>query len=281
MKSSYRAASHSTSSEGWCPTPIRVFVTWAPETMRWSDEPSVWSKAQGGAFALPDVVVAGHLCVDLIPCFSAEPVSVPGELREVGPLRVQPGGCVAIVGLALAQLGSEVALVADARADHLGRLLVSLPAAERADASRVLLASDATTSYSVVMQGPASDRAFWHHSGANARFDGSRIDAGGARALRLGYPALLPSLCGAVGDRRAGPVPQGAPACGHHVPRPLHRRSQHRRRISDWLAWFGHVLPKTDLFRRSLDDLSSALGTPHATLRRSRWKGWPRSGLIS
>src|SRR5947208_3444914 len=58
-------------------------------------------------------VVAGHLCVDLVPELLALPSTGPGDLAEVGALHLSPGGCVANTGGDLAALGATVAAVGD------------------------------------------------------------------------------------------------------------------------------------------------------------------------
>src|SRR3954470_13274257 len=63
---------------------------------------------------MPHVMVAGHVCVDLIPELEALPDVGPGELAEVGPLVAAPGGAVANTGSVLAGLGADVAVAGDA-----------------------------------------------------------------------------------------------------------------------------------------------------------------------
>jgi hypothetical protein len=52
-----------------------------------------------------EAIVAGHLCVDLIPTFPQDlrvPLSdmvQPGKLNHVGPLQISTGGAVANTGL--------------------------------------------------------------------------------------------------------------------------------------------------------------------------------------
>jgi hypothetical protein len=40
------------------------------------------------------VIVAGHLCLDLIPMLPGEVRYTPGTLASVGPVTVSTGGCV-------------------------------------------------------------------------------------------------------------------------------------------------------------------------------------------
>src|SRR5919199_1198759 len=139
-------------------------------------------------------VVAGHVCVDLIPELPVVPPNVPGELVEVGPLGLSAGGCVANTAAGLAALGAEVEAVGDAGDDELGATLVRMLAARGTRSDQIRLLEGRSTSYSVVVQPPGRDRSFWHHVGANAEFDGSAVRLDGADLLHVGYPSLLPRL---------------------------------------------------------------------------------------
>ena len=71
------------------------------------------------------IVIAGHLCLDLIPEIPAGisdlgAVLVPGTLTEVGRSVVATGGTVSNTGQALHRLGEEVALVAKVGNDEFG-----------------------------------------------------------------------------------------------------------------------------------------------------------------
>src|SRR3954468_11891288 len=124
---------------------------------------------------MPSVVVAGHVCVDLIPELAAVPDVGPGELAEVGPLVAAPGGAVANTGSVLAGLGARVAVAGDAGDDELGALLETMLAARGLDTTNLARRAGETTSYSLVLQAPGRDRSFWHHIGANAGFDGAEL----------------------------------------------------------------------------------------------------------
>jgi sugar/nucleoside kinase (ribokinase family) len=62
-----------------------------------------------------DIVVGGHLCLDLIPRMEGVPLEKrlsPGQLFLVGALDISTGGAVSNTGLALHRLGAEVRLMA-------------------------------------------------------------------------------------------------------------------------------------------------------------------------
>lgn len=79
----------------------------------------------------PQVVVAGHICLDVIPALSDVLDVRPGGLVEIGPPAVSTGGPVGNVGLALYRLGVPVRLMGKIGDDMFGRALLDV-LAERA-----------------------------------------------------------------------------------------------------------------------------------------------------
>jgi sugar/nucleoside kinase (ribokinase family) len=196
-------------------------------------------------------VVAGHICVDLRPRLHGQAPIAPGLLSEVGPLAVAPGGCVGNTGLALAALGVPTRLVADVGDDELGRVLAELLAARGACADLAVVPG-AATSYSVVIEPPGVDRSFWHHAGANAGFDGARVEVGGAAVVHIGYPTLLPGLA------RHGGAPlvellRRFRAAGATVSIDLSTVADGH----DWADVVSAALPHADVVTPSIDDLVS------------------------
>ncbi|MEW9264447.1 PfkB family carbohydrate kinase [Kineococcus endophyticus] len=206
------------------------------------------------------IALAGHLCVDLTPDLPGTPRLVPGELVEVGPLGVALGGCTANTARALAALGHPVSVHAAVGDDELGRVArdgltdpLVRPALEvRAGA----------TSYSVVVQPPGADRVFWHHTGANATFDGAGLDVTGLDLLHLGYPALLPALLADDG-RPLAALRGRARAAGAttSVDLGVVDRQTDVGRL-DWRSLLERACAQTDVLSPSLDDLTSTLGLP-------------------
>ena len=211
-----------------------------------------------------DIVVAGHICVDLTPTLGTNARIDPGTLIGVGPVNISLGGCVANTGIALAELGATVRLHATVGNDELGRI------AERTIAEHSNLSADLSvsatlaTSYSLVIEPPDTDRTFWHHTGANAEFTGAQLQLDSADLLHVGYPPLLPGLLTDGGlplvtlftrAHRNGTttsldlaVVDTASDAGSY----------------DWELILGSVLPLTDIISPSVDDLTSALGAVHS-----------------
>ncbi|MCB9770634.1 MAG: carbohydrate kinase family protein [Candidatus Omnitrophica bacterium] len=83
-----------------------------------------------------DVMVAGHLCLDVIPRFfdtgarRIDEIIRPGKLVNVGPATISTGGPVSNTGINLKNLGNRVCFCARLGNDEFGRL-----AQERLDQS--------------------------------------------------------------------------------------------------------------------------------------------------
>lgn len=207
-------------------------------------------------------VVAGHVCLDLDPQLTNPVHLSPGTLTEIGSLAIHPGGCVGNTGTDLADLGAPVRLVADVGDDELGATLLQLLAQSGSNTSGVTRLAGATTSYSIVIEQPTYDRAFWHHVGANAHFDGSRVNLSSADLLHVGYPPILPALLPDNATRlrallsraRAEGVTTSVDLA---VVDPASPTGQY-----DWPAILRGVLPLIDVLTPSVDDLASMLGSP-------------------
>ena len=214
--------------------------------------------------AAPQVIVAGHLCLDLIPTFAARSGSLrdllaPGKLVEVGPVLLAPGGAVANTGLALPQLGVATALVGKIGADALGRNLAAI-FQERAPAlaGSLIVAEGVPTSYSLVISPPGMDRLFLHCPGANDSYSADEItDAqlAGARLLHFGYPPLMRQVYADEGRALARLFARAhalglVTALDMAQPDP----TQPAGRV-DWRAFLARVLPEVDLFLPSLDEI--------------------------
>ena len=77
------------------------------------------------------VVVAGHICIDIIPTIENRPSSTgaflqPGQLVNVGPAVMATGGAVSNTGLALHRLGVPTSLVGKIGDDLFGRAILDV-----------------------------------------------------------------------------------------------------------------------------------------------------------
>src|SRR5208283_2237817 len=90
----------------------------------------------------PEAIVAGHICLDIIPTLSAGDDALqyrPGVLVEVGPAAVATGGCVSNTGQALHRLGVRTRLAGTVGDDAFGIVVRDVLARSGADLAGGLL----------------------------------------------------------------------------------------------------------------------------------------------
>lgn len=213
----------------------------------------------GGERAL--IVVAGHLCLDVIPEGVGSSALEPGALVEVGEVRFAAGGAVANVGLALARLGVEVTLVGRVGEDVFGRALRSVlerGVEGRSGASLELLSAPAeSTSYTIVLNPTGKDRSFLHHPGCNHTFaPGDLVDDRWLRSdtLHFGYPPLMAGVYRDGGEALASAF-RRLRAAGVTVSLDLALPDPESAAGKvDWPAFLARVLPEVDLCLPSWDE---------------------------
>jgi sugar/nucleoside kinase (ribokinase family) len=209
--------------------------------------------------AVPSVLVAGHLCIDITPELTSVPELVPGQLYEIGPAQTTLGGSVANTGLTLAAAGIPTRVCSRVGNDPLGEIARHLLAEQGFGLEGILTTAGATTSYSIVLQSPGRDRTFWHHLGANAAFMGREVDLDGVDILHLGYPPLLPAL---LTDDAAPLLNLLKEARSRQITTSLDLAVVDPRSGAaavDWRKIFARIMPYVDIATPSIDDLTSAL----------------------
>ena len=145
-----------------------------------------------------EVVVAGHVCLDVIPVLSGPAGLEPGRLLEIGPAEMSTGGAVPNIGLSLHRLGVPVRLMGKVGDDLFGSaVLEALRARDPELAADMVVGAGEITSYSIVISPPGVDRSFLHCSGANDTFtaDDVRYDElASARLFHFGYPPIMRAM---------------------------------------------------------------------------------------
>ncbi len=213
----------------------------------------------------PEAIVAGHICLDVIPQITHRIESLsPGQLIEVGPARFATGGAVANTGLALHRLGVKTALIGKLGDDPFARRVLELLrryGPERAEAMHTVPGE--TTSYTIVVSPPEADRLFLHCPGANATFDESDIDSDhfdGAKVFHFGYPPLMENLYKDDGESM-GRIFSLAKKHGTTTSLDMATIDPHSKAGKiDWRAWLNRVLPQVDIFAPSIDETLFMLG---------------------
>lgn len=206
-----------------------------------------------------DVLVAGHVCVDLVPDFPGDARIEPGALFNVGALGIRVGGSIANTGQVLAGLGLPVRAHGMVGDDELGAIVRDGLGRLDGVTPDLAVTTEHATSYSIVVQPHGADRSFWHHTGANDAFDGTTIDPTGARLVHLGYPPLLPGIAADDGAPLAAAL-ERVKAAGATTSLDLAVVDPDSRvGAYDWDRVLEAALPHTDVLTPSLDDLTSAL----------------------
>jgi sugar/nucleoside kinase (ribokinase family) len=210
-------------------------------------------------------VVAGHICLDIIPDLSALETGAlasllrPGQLVEVGDAALSTGGAVSNTGLALHTLGVKTQLMGKVGDDPLGRVVRQIVATygERL-ADGMVVDPEASTSYTVILNPPGVDRVFLHAPGANHTFgaDDVRYDVvAGARLFHFGYPPIMRRIY-ADGGRELVEIVRRVRALGvttsldMALPDPTSAAGR-----ADWREILRRALPHLDVFLPSIEEI--------------------------
>ncbi len=148
----------------------------------------------------PRVVVAGHICLDIIPTFGERAgglgeLLVPGALVQVGPAVLSTGGAVSNTGLALHRLGVATRLMGKIGDDLFGEAIRGILRGYGPElAEGLLVGRGEPSSYTLVVNPPGVDRVFLHCPGANDTFAADDVpyrELRGVAWLHFGYPPLM------------------------------------------------------------------------------------------
>jgi sugar/nucleoside kinase (ribokinase family) len=226
-----------------------------------------------------DVIVSGHLCLDLLPDLSKvkpDNLLTPGHLSESGPISISTGGAVSNTGLALNRLGVNVRLMAGVGSDLLGRVIIEFLNARDPSLSELITTiPNQPSSYTVVLSPLNADRAFIHCTGTNDTFgvDGINFDLlSQAKIFHLGYPPLLPRLMLNDGDE-SELIFKKAKETG--VVTSLDMTLPDANGVSgrvNWRRLLERTLPHVDIFLPSIEEILFML-------RREDYESWHGSVL--
>ena len=218
-------------------------------------------------------VVAGHVCLDITPVFpqnnaTLSDVMVPGRLTNVGVSDIHTGGAVSNTGLAMQFFGADTVLMGKIGDDDFGKIVRDRYHAHGI-ADSMIVSSD-STSYSVVLAVPGSDRIFLHHTGANDTFCFDDLDfskIADAKLFHFGYPPLMRSMY-ADGGSELLRIFQKVDELG--VVTSLDMAAVDANSPAgraDWEGILSRVLPHVDLFLPSVEELCYMLD-------RERYADW-------
>lgn len=152
---------------------------------------------------MPEIIVAGHICLDIIPTIyekksGMDALLVPGKLVDIGPAILSMGGAVPNTGIALHRLGSNVRLMGKVGGDPFGQTILHL--LKKTDPLLVegmIVAKEESSSYSIVISPPHIDRTFLHSTGVNDTYCASDLrveEINEAKLFHFGYPPLMKKM---------------------------------------------------------------------------------------
>lgn len=209
-----------------------------------------------------DVMVAGHIALDILPDMSSlkpEQVIDAGKVFEIGRISYSTGGAVSNTGLALHRLGINVDLLAVVGADWVGRAIIDyVRGYDSALGDHIRILPDAASAYTIVIEPQNRDRTLLTHTGVYHGFGVDNIDldlAAGCKLFHLGYPTLLPRLYEDDGAgfleimqavKDLGPVT----SVDMSLPAPDSASGQ-----ADWPAILRRCLPFVDIFVPSIEEI--------------------------
>jgi len=227
-----------------------------------------------------DAIVAGHLCLDIIPELpeiAGPPVPEPGKLRVVGPALISTGGAVSNTGIALHRLGISTLLMGKIGQDTFGHGILDIIRREDPRlADAMIIAEGESSSYTLVFNPPGIDRCFLHCRGANDTFTAEDIDyaqVSNAKLFHFGYPPLMRQMFLDNGAQLQS-ILERVKASGLTTSLDMAEPDPNSEAgKADWRAILQCCLPFVDIFLPSIDEILFMLD-------RSRYAQFKQSGDV-
>lgn len=211
-----------------------------------------------------DAVIAGYLCVDLVPEFlkneagtSISDILKPGKLIEIDGLDFSLGGVVPNTGLAMKRFNKKVFLNGLIGNDFIGEIAKEW--LDKYNLSKGINITEISgTAFSIVIAPPGVDRIFLESPGCSRIFDTEFIDfdaVSQSRIFHFGYPPLLRKFYLNQGEellslfsrvQKMGVVT----SLDFSLPDPQSESGK-----QNWLQIMQRILPYTDIFVPSLEEI--------------------------
>jgi sugar/nucleoside kinase (ribokinase family) len=209
-----------------------------------------------------DVVVAGHLCLELIPRFlnptglKINEILRPGSLVNTGEMTIATGGAVSNTGFALKIFGCKAAFVAKVGNDAIGAMTLDI-LRKYGSSDGVVITAGVDSSYTVSIAPAGVDRIFLHCPGANDEFTHRDIDfdmVKKARLFHFGYPTLMKRLFQNDGEEAVlllEKAKQTGVTTSLDITLPDPNSDAGK---ADWNSIYRHLLPAVDIFMPSIEE---------------------------
>lgn len=215
---------------------------------------------------MPHALVAGHICLDIIPELGPHVVFEPGRLVEAGPALLSTGGAVSNTGLALSRLGVETALLGKVGPGPFGQAIRDILDAHQPGLSSSLkVVEGEATSYTLVISVEGRDRMFLHCPGSNHTFSASDVSdeaLADTRVFHFGYPPLMAKMYahhGAELETLFRRAKEAGATTSLDMSLPDLESDSGR---ADWVRILSRVLPYVDIFMPSIEELLFMLDRP-------------------
>ena len=211
-----------------------------------------------------DIVVAGHICFDIIPKFrkasykTLDEIFVPGKLINIDEPILSTGGPVTNTGLALFKLGAKVEFMAKVGDDIFGNAVIEMLKQETGTINKgIKKEKNMFSPYTVCIALPGIDRIFLHHPGTNDTFGYSDVNfdvVKNAKIFHLGYPPLMRKLYLSNGRELVRILKKVkslkvTTSIDMSLPDPTSKSGQ-----VNWNAILKNVLPYVDLFLPGIEE---------------------------
>lgn len=209
-----------------------------------------------------EVVVAGHIALDILPDMSMlapSQVIDAGKVYEIGKISYSTGGAVSNTGLALHRLGILVDLLAAVGDDWVGRAIIEYTRGfgERLG-EHIQIVPGASSPYTVVIEPSGHDRTLLTNTGVYDNYGLAHIDlerVAAAKIFHLGYPTLLPRLYANNGAEflallRAVKARDVITSIDMSLPPPDSGAGR-----ADWSRILSRCLPYVDIFAPSIEEI--------------------------
>jgi len=212
-----------------------------------------------GDDTLSKIIVAGHTCVDLIPQWNGKFEDIkPGYLIVTGQMQFSTGGAVPNTGVDLKRLGLDPILIGKIGNDLIGKITLEVIRRDGDDLIKYISKSnEAGSSYTLVLSPPNADRAFLHYPGVNDTFCAKDVPFNEIKGqiFHFGYPPVMKKIYDNDGAElvkifKSAHEKKMVTSLDMTMPDP----NSESGRV-DWKRFLSKVLPHTDIFLPSLDEI--------------------------
>jgi sugar/nucleoside kinase (ribokinase family) len=225
-------------------------------------------------------MIAGHLCIDIIPRFfdtgtkNIADILRPGKLVNVEDAAISTGGPVSNTGINMKTLGSKVCFCACVGDDLLGKITVDL-LKKNGNADGVSVLKGKTSSYTIVVAPPNIDRIFLHNPGTNNWFGPENLNTDlikQCRHFHFGYPPLMKRMFEDEGAQlqeifKIAKAAGATTSCDMTLPDPNSPSGK-----APWKKILSRILPYIDFYLPSVEE-SFYMLNPEEFLRRKEQNG--------